>query len=756
MPTLTTSPPTHRRPQSRSEISNLKSVLIPLLLAALPSLAHAQRGAWHAPEWPYRAVVQVGGKPESVIDTAAVRIAHAGETTANADDFRVFDDAGEPQPYQVDYHHPRRDALLRFRAITPGRYYVYFGRPDAKRDRLRVTVPDRLGAMPTPGPSGGGWLPRAGLVLTTMRRPEDNANPQTVDAMATLIEQSPALDGAGYRHNLRDGVNPFGDSDHYISVYRGWLRVPQPGQWGFATASNEASFSFMDGRPLVHWPGRHTEKRGRRGQKNADRKLTAGLHHVAYYHEEVLLHQVAFLGWRKPGETGFTKIPDKHWPQPRPAKLVRYQRKTGDRAFMPTANMLDSVWPPRRFRDTGQYTRFRFSVGGAEIPPRNADYTWRFGDGQSAAGPTVEHVYLNTGRYNVTLSVNHEGDKQQRTIPLNVFPVEHLTRDHGFERGEIKTYQPIVRAYDPAALAPPARLQLAHFHAEAGDLPASQAAANAYLDAEHDGPPEATIEAHLLAAGEAGRPDRAWRLAMTNDAARRAAAHLEAAYGLADDAPRRLAVAARLLRHFAVEQADLEAAEAIHAKLADAIDTRRLDADGRDAMRQVLIALGDGRLAAGRFDAARDRFEAAEHTRARPIPRAVRVAKLGRYPGHLQSLLHKGDLDAANTVLNHWLGDFPLDRMRGEPLFYAGKLALAENRPDAAARTLAIAIDLGEGATWEPEARWRRAQAFGRLGDQKSRTATLKALVDSGIESRFREKALQILRDEPHADGDTP
>ncbi len=160
-------------------------------------------------------------------------------------------------------------------------------------------------------------------------RPPDlkkDDNPQTEEALAQLMARSPGKLGARYQRNISDGFNPFGASDFYISVYRGWVKIPKAGPYQFCTASNEASFSFLDGRKLVHWPGRHTEERGLRGEKNAQVELTAGLHYVEYYHEEVTLQQVSFLGWRPSGDKGeFAGIPDEIFTRPHTASVVAYE-----------------------------------------------------------------------------------------------------------------------------------------------------------------------------------------------------------------------------------------------------------------------------------------------------------------------------------------------------------------------------------------------------------------------------------------------
>src|SRR5262249_24829733 len=158
----------------------------------------------------------------------------------------------------------------------------------AERAAEQIVIDPKPGA----GPPRGSWVPRYGLVLETIERPKGD-NPNTIDDMAKLIAGSKAKHGARYQRRISDGYNPFGPSDYYISIYRGWINIPKAGKYQFCTISNEASFSFLDGKELVHWPGRHTVERGIHGEKNAAVELTAGLHYIEYYHEEVTLEQMA-------------------------------------------------------------------------------------------------------------------------------------------------------------------------------------------------------------------------------------------------------------------------------------------------------------------------------------------------------------------------------------------------------------------------------------------------------------------------------
>jgi len=108
-------------------------------------------------------------------------------------------------------------------------------------------------------------VPKYGFVYQTIQRPEGD-NPRTVAELARLLDGSKEKYGARYQRRVADGYNPFGPSDYYISIYRGWINIATAGKYQFCTVSNEASFSFLDGKELIHWPGRHTAERGMRGE----------------------------------------------------------------------------------------------------------------------------------------------------------------------------------------------------------------------------------------------------------------------------------------------------------------------------------------------------------------------------------------------------------------------------------------------------------------------------------------------------------
>lgn len=733
----------------------LLPILLPLLLLAFAWAAPCARAEppdpWHAPEHAHRAIVRVEAAGSHGTDVAAVRIRHAGRARPDGHDYRLFDAGGDPVPYQLTHHDPARDTLISFRAPEPrGRYHIYFGHPEAPRDPHRAIVDPAPGAgPPRPGPAAGGWIPRAGLVLITRRRPPEAPNPENVEALAALLEPSSALDGAGYRANIADSYNPFGDSDHYISRYRGWIELPRAGRWGFATASNEASFSFLGGKPLVHWPGRHTQDRGRRGQQHAEHTLEAGLHHIEYAHEELVLDQLAFLGWKPPGQSHYTAIPDARFVQPHRARVQHYEmrgeagRPRPDPA--PRPELVDSVWPSER--ETGQYTRYRFTADfGRAAGEREAwRFTWDFGDGHTERGRRVEHVFLKNGHYAITLRAVDPADRvHRRTWPLVVFPIEHL--DGPYRRGRYPDHAPIVRRYDPEALPPGVLVELVHFLGEIGDEATAAAAAVAARHPALDRNTRARM--HLAAAGPAGRRTGAWRRRVPPEQLEAETRHLTAARESAEAPALALRAAARLIRHLGAHRGRLAEARAVYKRAESIVEAQGLDGGARQAAwRRATLALGDAHLLGGAFEEAGRHYRIAEALAHPRVPPEVRKARIGAYPETLRQHLSAGRIGAAEGVVSEWLDRFPADQLRGAPLFWHSKLLLERGRPALAIRPLRLAIERGHGAPFEAEARWRLAEAYGKTGDPEARRATLRALLETGLPGPYRQRALEALGD---------
>jgi tetratricopeptide (TPR) repeat protein len=713
---------------------------IPLLGMCLVAAPAVAADPWRLPDWSARAVVEIPTpSSEEGVDAAGVKILCQGRARSDGADYRILDADGKAVSFQLDFHDPDHYTLLTFKVDNPKqRFYVYFGNPKATR------AAEQTADFPAPGggPPSGGWVPHCGFVYQTIDRPraDDVAkehDPDNIDEMAKLIAASKAKEGARWQRRVADGYNPFGSSDYYISVYRGWVRAPKAGPYQFCTVSNKASFSFLDGKPLIHWPGYHTVERGMHGEVNAKVELTAGLHYLEYYHETTPLEHMAYLGWRPSGDAGnFSPIPETFYTAPHAAVVMAYEDVKGPLLHFEPA-ITDSVWPVER--DQGQYTRVHFAAGKTPPLPDGTKCHWDFGDGQGADGAEADHVYLTLGSFRVTLTAQGPTGTQTALWPLSVFEIEHVTDQ--FKEGRPKDYASLAKGYERGKLAADALQELQHLLAEGGQPAESVEVGKTFLQRFPNSEPLAQARVRRLMADCAVR--------MGQGSLDEAIAEYEAALVKETPPAETLDVLARLIRLVGVEREQPEKAAPVFTRAEAAYQSAKGIADEREevrkAYRRALIAMGDVRLWQGKLDDAREVYARAEKL-GDFIPPQVRAARLGAFPDSLQEYLDSGNTGAALDLVDKWDEKFPTDKPNGHSLFWRGKVLTARSQPQEAARCLDRAVRLTTGAPFETEARWMLADALEQLGRKDEAKRELAKLVAIGINDKFTKKAIEKLK----------
>ena len=711
----------------RREFSLGRVCRVALCALTTVTASAAEPGPWRLPDWKFRAAIRIVARSDDPdVDAAAVKVLCMGRGREDGADYRVLDAAGASVAYQLVYHDAPRYSWLLFRAPAGSREaWIYFGNPDAVRPGEQVRAEDRPGA----GPPAGDWIPRCGLVLATRARPP-GPNPTSADEMAALMAGSGERYGARFQRRISDALNPFGPSDYYISVYRGWIRIPQNGRYWFCTASNEASFSFVDGRKLVHWPGRHTEARGRHGEKNAAVELDAGLHYIEYYHEEVMLQQVAFLGWRPlRGQGGFAAIPEEVFVAPYTASVLRYESAGKiEPAFEP--RLVDSIWPPER--ESGQYTRYRFAPK-ADAAADDVRWEWRFGDGQRAAGREAEHVFLSPGVRSVTLSRTDASGTAAAQWPLRVYEIQHGGRNAAADR--YRVYATLVREYDTAALDAESLAEMVHLLAESGNASDTLAAGERFLArfAESEEHRALAAEVHFLvaeAACEAG--------AESGASVRYGRSYLDRS-----DAPedRKLRILGRLIRLDGVEGRDPDRAREWIARVEELGETARPTADVTAALREAWRQAGEMFLRSDEPGRALAFLARAEEYSRPVLPPEVKAARIGSYDLAVRRAAARGDPDGVLRVVEEWERILPTERARGRTAYWRGRALVAKRAFAEAEPYLRKCIARARGAWFETEARWLLARALTELGRPEQARSERQALIATGIRDSFTEKA---------------
>jgi tetratricopeptide (TPR) repeat protein len=710
-------------------VSIRHSVFVIVSSLGLSSFVIAQD--WQLADWSSRAVVEIT-KPVEGVGTAAVKVLCQGRAKPDGSDFRVLNQQSQPVPFQLNFHNANRYALISFRAENAQvgqRFHIYYGNPRAERATEEVVV----SAQPGSGPSQGSWNPRAGLTFATMKRPEAD-NPETVEQLTQLIADSNEKYGGRYQRRVADGHNPFGPSDNYISVYRGWISIPKAGTYKFCTASNEASFSFLDGQELIHWPGRHTSERGLRGEKNAEFELTSGLHYLEYYHEEVMLKQVAFLGWSPPGSPAghFSAIPESVYTLPHSASAVRYESREGVLPhFEP--DILDSIWPQDRHE--GPYTRVRFGVGDLQAFPAGTTYRWSFGDGESSAGTECEHVYLSLGRYNVTLTTEGPAGRTSSAWPLEIYEIQHVTDD--IKQGRPSEYAEIAATYDPAKLVATNLKELAHLFGE-GDRPQDALrVGRIFVDRFSSSNPEMLPQVRRLMAlcalktGEEGVDE--------------AIANFRASITEATPPVERIDSLAQLILLLGIERKQADKTKDLLEQVEETTKNSVVDDEIKAAYRRAINAAGDVLLWNGNRAEARGFYKRVEVIRGKFIPAQVRSARVGAFPRAIREYLAAGDYDAALDIVDQWEDQFATEKVKGHTFFWRGTILAERHQYRNAARYLARSLGLATGAGFETEARWRLADSLEKLGKPKEAAAEFAKLVATGLNDDFVESARRKL-----------
>ena len=714
-------------------VAGLWSALLSTACWSKPATAQAP---WHLESWSSRAVVQIRESAGDALDTAAVKVLCQGQSRPDGGDLRVLDTSGKPVPFQLTFHHPSRYTLISFRApqAVPGQqYFVYFGNPDATPDASQVRAP----APPGAGPPQGDWIPRAGLTFTTRKRPTGE-NPKTVQELSELLTASPHSYGARYQRRVSDGHNPFGPSDHYLSIYRGWIQIPKAGTYKFCTASNEASFSFLDGKKLVHWPGRHTSERGARGEKNETIELSAGLHYLEYYHEEVMLKQVAFLGWSPPGAPAghFSAIPESIYVAPHPAAVARYENRQGVvPRFEP--DFVDSIWPNDRHQ--GQYTRVAFRIPESSPLPATTSFRWDFGDGHSAVGNEAVHVYLSLGTYTVTLIANDAGKEQRVSWPLEIFEIQHVTGE--IKQGRPPEYAQIASEYDPAKLDAASLRELVHLFGESDRAQDALRIGQIFIDrfgAEH--PEWAPRVRRMMALAS---------LKTGTAGIDQAIANFQASITDATPAREKVDSLAQLILLLGIERKQTQQVPALLKQVEQTTRNSKVTDEVKAAYRRAINAAGDVALWNDQPQQARDFYRRVEAIRGQFIPSQVRAARVGAFPQAIRSFLAESNYGAALQIVDEWEDKFATEKVKGQTFFWRGAILSARKQYRDASRFLGRAVVLAVGAGFETEARWRLADSLHHLGHQKESRVELARLIATGLNDSFTQMARERLKEVP-------
>ena len=565
-------------------------------------------------------------------------------------DLRVTVD-GEEQPFKImDIAHDGTVRLVAPIGSASKTMEVYYGNPRAK-------------AAPQ------SWSPERGLWLET--RKFMGGNCRTLAGIRAAWAKGERY-GRGATSHIFHGLNPYGPSDNYLSLYTGWIYVPRDTTVHFSVIADDIGHLLVDNQVVAAKtvPGRMSRHRRFMGKPVA---LKQGLHLIQLYHYEASDLQAAGAEWWMPGMKRGEKflhyqvIPPESYAPLRYGRLVNYEAQGqslgADFTYVNAGDVLVDN-DPRKMA-------VRITFRDASRPANRAlqcQPLWDFGDGTTSESRDPNHVYLKHGDYTATLSLRRGGQTYKVTQKVIVGPGWQRTSRRQWDT--VADYYPLIKDYQFDKL-PTDHLTLAIRIFESLEKAEELVAAGQALLKRADQLDDKTFVEHALLLGR--------HLREVEGKAREALAVFTAAEARATDTDTK----ARL----ANEKGDVYFYFLDDQENALAQYTRTVKQFAKASTTQVRLAqirIGDVYGSKGDAKAARQAYERAADMPISTRTEIVESARRGSFARTVEDYTRRKLFTEAHEALNNWDWELPTDKMVGYSSLLRARLALAEGKADEA------------------------------------------------------------------------
>lgn len=364
-----------------------------LVLACFPAELRAD---WFDSHWQYRRPLQVDWDADHADghELAMAEFYTGGHSADGGADVRVTLPGGRVLASQVLMAGPGDRVRIVF-ALVSGQslYEVYFGNPD-----------------PAPPPAGTDDVQyHCGLLLDMRHWSGGTYN--TADQLAASWEQSSPEIGRTLVGQPFYGSNPLGEQSRCISKLSGSFVAPIEGEYLFAGSAAGRGAVFIDGKSALYLPGPAHDIR-----YATKVPLSRGAHDIVIYYASPGDQQNLSIAWRGPNMERVEAMP-------RTAFGV-YAHGTAQGLEERDKTLVADFkadYQGECFVGQNYSHRFVFTaIAPAGAAENGARYEWDFGDGTTATGLTLEHVYVTAGVYPVSLTVRMDGNSDTQTSRIVV------------------------------------------------------------------------------------------------------------------------------------------------------------------------------------------------------------------------------------------------------------------------------------------------------------------------------------------------
>ncbi len=644
---------------------------IRVVLLVLLSLVPTARAGWFDAAWPCRRTVDVAWNADKATgnELAQVELYTDGHALPTLADVRVATDDGKPVPFRIMTPGPGDRARLAFSLVkNVKRYGVYFGNP-------------------TPPPPPPEAELTSGLLMESKAWTGGAAN--TFDR----LEKSWSRSGPDLGRILVDhafiGFNPFDDRVQVISKLTGTLTAPLDGDYVLAMAVDDEGALFIDGKPtlLAHIGGADI-------RYHATVHLDRGPHAFLLYHVNIAGTGYFSVGWQRPGTPKVAVIEKLAFGS------VFQQSNLTVGPLEERGKTLIGDFAADRVAECALGERFVFHyrfTGQAHVSVP-VTYAWDFGDGQSAAGSVVDHVYLRDGLYAVrcTARAGANSDAQVNRAVVG--------RDYAHlptARSEVPIQlSPIVAAYQLSDVPPADLPRAVQLHLAADRSEAALAAATALAAAPSQPDPPAALaaltatEVSLLSADHPETAVALWDRVPASADFRPTAASRAADLSLwwLGDAPRAVALLAPHQKRGSTEVRRLYAQALLLTGHAD---------EARAILAELPTRTGGAR----------------------------RAALSGADARSVEFYITEGEPDPGDAAWARWMTDFPTDYLTGYSVLLRVKLLELRHRTAAAAAVAEAFTNAVPTSSYAPQLLDRASKLLAK--DDAGKSAALRQQLKS-------------------------
>lgn len=735
-----------------------------VLLLALFSPAAARRRRppppppdkqpWWNKAWPYRARIILREGPGT---NGYFTLNLYGRAQPDRRDLRLVDAQGKPVNFRVVSYRPEEHVLVQMqvpegKALTA---WLYHGKADAAAINTAKSNPD-----------APAWDPKAGIVRRTYAK-KTPGHPESLGELQEMIRAAGKPQRSAFVSKMSHGLNPNGESDHYISVHQGYLNIAAAGVYTFRAYANDGCWILIDDQEVLAWPGPRDESRGpRTWRRDFKVELTPGVHRIDYFHEEGEGRQMAYLEWQPPDGKEPLPIPGGQWRPVRRAAVDEFRAADRPIVAAPATWLRHTFWVP----GTEQQVNMLAVQGmGKSLAGKIVKTEYTFDDGSTIVDDKPHrrhhHIVFANGNRRVTCTITDEhGNKDSAMAVIPVWQI-NAAGGHRYELPRGWTYQQLYltilegKTYDVAKLTQDDLAGYAVFWAMFDKMPWAMAAVHRLFRERPDHPSmlDLALIGSRAALRDGGDPELAAKLVRLvredGAVAKRIAANKKRLASTVVPSVRaklegRIRTDEKLLRDFPMIRAHLLAwSGADYAGAAEIYDTvyrERLRQDPPDlAMaRRARIGRGDVYLLQADYGKAEDIYRRAQKVGGKALTRAQKLAKGGDHPFRVRDYLARDLPEQALQAIDKWENELPVAKLEGLTFFLRGKVLYTIGPTAAAAKFLELAERVNPQALHVPEAVWLRANCLMATGKYQAAKVQFLRLSEELTDSAYLDKAV--------------